>query len=220
MSKKYLALIAILSSLSTFAQVQVRDEPRHHNVFENGYVRLLDVFLGPHDTTQFHVHSTPSVFTTFTKTATGSQLLSGQPSGDLSTAGNSWYDSLSTPRIHRVWNMDTGWFHVMDIELVGTKPRNDQPVLQDPFLKLFFNKPLANGYRLELQKDSHVELPSSAIGYLLLSIGPAWIEYKTNDHVQLRLMKGGHYIWIEPGKSFSFASRMDSPSSFVLLQLK
>ena len=97
----------------TKAQVAVRDEPRHHNVFENGYVRILDVFLAPHDTTQFHVHNTPSVFTTFTKTATGSQTTSGQPSGDLSVAGRSWYDSLSTPRIHRVWNEDTTWFHVM-----------------------------------------------------------------------------------------------------------
>ena len=202
------------------AQVPVRDEPRHHNVFENSYVRLLDVFLSPHDTTQFHVHNTPSVFTTFTKTATGSQLISGQPSGDLSVAGNSWYDSLSTPRIHRVWNEDTTWFHVMDIELIAGKPHSDQPVLQSPLLNLFFNKPLANGYRLELQPDNRVELPASAVGYLLLSIGHAAIEYRTNDYMQHRIMKSGHYIWIEPGKSFSFTSQTNTTSSFVLLQLK
>jgi len=220
MRKKYFVVIILFSSLLTAAQVPVRDEPRHHNVFENSYVRLLDVFLSPHDTTQFHVHNTPSVFTTFTKTATGSQLISGQPSGDLSVAGNSWYDSLSTPRIHRVWNEDTTWFHVMDIELIAGKPHSDQPVLQNPFLKLFFNKSLANGYRLELQQDNRVELPASAVGYLLLSIGHAVIEYKTNDYMQHRIMKSGHYIWIEPGNSFSFISQTNTPSSFVLLQLK
>ena len=220
MRKKYLVVIILFSSLLTAAQVAVRDEPRHHLVFENDYVRLLDVFLSPHDTTQFHVHSTPSVFTTFTKTATGSQLISGQPSGDLSVAGNSWYDSLSTPRIHRVWNEDTTWFHVMDIELIGGKPHSSQPVLEDPFLKLYFNEPPANGYRLELQPGNRLELPASSIGYLLLSIGHAVIEYKTNDHVQHRIMKSGHYIWIEPGKSFSFAAQTNTPSSFVLLQLK
>ena len=220
MRKKYLVVIILFSSLLTAAQVAVRDEPRHHLVFENDYVRLLDVFLSPHDTTQFHVHSTPSVFTTFTKTATGSQLISGQPSGDLSVAGKSWYDSLSTPRIHRVWNEDTTWFHVMDIELIGGKPHSSQPVLKDPFLKLYFNEPPANGYRLELQPGNRLELPASSIGYLLLSIGHAVIEYKTNDHVQHRIMKSGHYIWIEPGKSFSFAAQTNTPSSFVLLQLK
>jgi hypothetical protein len=220
MLKKNLVVIILLGCLSTTAQVPVRDEPRHHNVFENGYVRLLDVFLGPHDTTQFHVHNTPSVFTTFTKTATGSRLVSGQPSGDLSVAGKSWYDSLATPRIHRVWNEDTAWFHVMDIELVAGKPQGDQPVLQDPVLKLYFKEPLANGYRLELQRGSSVNLPASSIGYLLLSIGHAVIEYRANDHIGNRIMKGGHYVWIEPGKPFSFTSQTNTSSSFVLLQLK
>jgi len=220
MPKKFFVVIALFSSLFTAAQVAVRDEPRHHNVFENSYVRILDVFLAPHDTTQFHVHNTPSVFTTFTKTATGSQLVSGQPSGDLSVPGKSWYDSLSTPRIHRVWNEDTVWFHVMDIELVAGTPHSNQPVLQHPLLKLYFNERLANGYRLDLQSHTRIELPSSAIGYLLLSIGDAAIEYTTNDHVQRRVMKSGHYRWIEPGKAFSFTSQTSTPSSFVLLQLK
>ncbi|HEV8504832.1 MAG TPA: hypothetical protein VGQ53_05520 [Chitinophagaceae bacterium] len=220
MLKKNLVIISLFLYLSNSAQVPVRDEPRHHNVFENSYIRLLDVFLGPHDTTQFHVHNTPSVFTTFTKTATGSQLVSGQPTGDLSTAGKSWYDSLSTPRIHRVWNEDTVWFHVMDIEFVAGKPHGDQHALQDPLLKLYFDEPLANGYRVELQTGTRVNLPASSIGYLLLSVGYAIIEYKTNDHMQHRIMKSGHYIWIDPGKSFSFTSRANTPSSFVLLQLK
>ena len=220
MQKKYFGIVTLLLSLLTAAQVPVREEPRHHLVFENDQIRILDVFLAPYDTTQFHVHNTPSVFTTFTKTATGSQLISGHPSGDLSVAGNSWYDSLSTPRIHRVWNEDTAWFHVMDIELIAGKPHSDQPILQGPFLKLFFNKPLANGYRLEMQPGSRLELPASAIGYLLLSIGPAVINYKTNDYIQHRVMKSGHYVWIDPGKVFSMASDGNTSASFVILQLK
>jgi hypothetical protein len=220
MQKRYFVVATFFLSLLTAAQVPVRDEPRHHNVFENSYVRLLDVFLGPHDTTQFHVHATPSVFTTFTKTATGSQLISGQPSGDLSVAGRSWYDSLSTPRIHRVWNEDTTWFHVMDIELVAGKPQSTPGVLQDTLLKLYFNEPLANGYRVQLEACKHIELPVSATGYLLLSISNAVIEYKVNDYTQRRIMKSGHYLWIEPGKSFSLGSSGNTTASFVVLQLK
>ena len=220
MQKKYVAFITLLLCVSATAQVPVRDEPRHHNVFENSYVRLLDVFLAPHDTTQFHVHNTPSVFTTFTKTATGSQLVSGQPTGDLSVAGKSWYDSLATPRIHRVWNEDTTWFHVMDIELVGGKPHSSPAILKDPLLKSYFNEPLANGYRLQLEKGNHIELPMSSTGYLLVSIEDAEIDYKVNDYAQRRIMKGGHYIWIDPGKSFSITSGGNAVASFVVLQLK
>ena len=108
----------------------------------------------------------------------------------------------------------------MDIELIAGKPHSDQPVLQSPLLKLFFNKPLANGYRLEMQPGSRLELPASAIGYLLLSIGPAVINYKSNDYIQHRVMKGGHYVWIDPGKAFSMASDGNTSASFVILQLK
>src|SRR5689334_22094332 len=107
MQKIYFFIAAIFLSQLTTAQPAVRNEPRHHNVFENDYVRILDVFLPPHDTTQFHIHNTPSVFIMLTKTSTGSQLAGKQPSKDVSVAGSFWYDSLVTPRIHRVWNEDS-----------------------------------------------------------------------------------------------------------------
>ena len=49
MSNKYFVVVSLFASLSLKAQVPVRDEPRHHNVFENNYVRLLDVFVSPHE---------------------------------------------------------------------------------------------------------------------------------------------------------------------------
>jgi hypothetical protein len=108
----------------------------------------------------------------------------------------------------------------MDIELIAGNKTSNQSVLQNHFLKLFFNAPLANGYRVELQKNDRVELPASPIGYLLLSVGPAVIDYRTIDHAQHRVMKGGHYIWVDPGEQFSFTSQANTSSSFVLLQLK
>ena len=218
--KLYFIVAVNFSFVLTTAQPAVRNEPRHHNVFENDYIRILDVFVAPHDTTQFHIHSTPSVFITLTKTATGSQLTGGQPVKDISVAGYSWYDSLVTPRIHRVWNEDSTWFHPMDIELIAGKPHSSQPVLQNAFLQLFFNAPLANGYHLQLQTGKNIELPVSAAGYLLLSSGDAIIEYKVNDYIQHRSMKSGHYLWIEPGKLFLMTSDGKTPAGFLLLQLK
>ena len=146
MQKLFLLLHSCFFIFIITAQIAVRNEPRHHNVFENDYVRILDVFLAPHDTTQFHIHNTPSVFVIYTKTATGSQLKSGQPTKDLSKAGSFWYDSLATPRIHRVWNEDSVWFHVMDIELVKKDHIAILLVLKDPLLQLSFNEQQANGY--------------------------------------------------------------------------
>lgn len=219
MQKLYFIIAISFSSVLINAQPAVRNEPRHHNVFENDYIRILDVFIPPHDTTQFHIHNTPSVFITLTKTATGSQLTGGQPVKDISVAGYCWYDSLVTPRIHRVWNEDSTWFHPMDIELIAGKPHSGQPVLQNAFLQLFFNAPLANGYHLQLQPGKNIELPVSA-GYLLVSAGDVVVEYKMNDYIQHRIMKSGHYLWIEPGKPFSITSDGKTPAGFLLLQLK
>ena len=133
MTKMIFIATAMCSTMFSVAQVPVKHEPRHHNVFENEYVRILDVHFGPKDTTLYHVHSTPSVFYTFTKTITTQQLM-GRPAGrgSLSSIGAPSYDSLGTPRIHRVWNEDTTWFHVMDIELTVGKPTTNPAVLQHP----------------------------------------------------------------------------------------
>jgi hypothetical protein len=215
-------LIVLLFSCGHFsrAQVPVKYEPRHHNLFENEYIRVLDVNIGPRDTTLFHVHNTPSVFFTFTKTSTTSQLIGREPSrSTVSNPGPPSYDSLGTPRIHRVWNNDTTWFHVMDIELKGEKPKTNQPVLQHPLLTLAFNRYLANGYRLQLKAGDSIDLPSTTAGYLLVSQGDGEIQIQEGNSKQLRFMKPGHYIWIESGKTFS-VKNSGTLLNLMLLQLK
>ncbi|MES1217363.1 MAG: hypothetical protein ABUT20_17765, partial [Bacteroidota bacterium] len=127
MQKNVFTILCICCGMFAHTQVAVRDEPRHHNVFENEFVRILDVYISPGDTTQFHIHSTPYVFLSFTKTMTGSQLIGQSPGrSSISVPGSPYYDSLAKPRIHRVWNEDSIWFHVMDIELTGGKPRHTE----------------------------------------------------------------------------------------------
>jgi hypothetical protein len=130
------------------------------------------------------------------------------------------YDSLNTPRIHRVWNEDTGWFHVMDVELTNTKQKKDIAVLQNTALKLLFNEQQVNGYNIELKAANNLQLPSSASGYLLVSKTASNIEFEINNAVQNRIIKPAHYIWIEAGKSFSLKSNGNQPANFVLLQFK
>lgn len=221
MLKYFFTIIAIYPGMFAAAQVPVRYEYRHHNVFENEYVRVLDVYIAPSDTTQFHIHSTPSVFLSFTKTITGSQLMGQSPArSNTSVPGRPSYDSLGIPRIHRVWNEDSTWFHVMDIELTGGKPRSNEPELQSPFLTKVFDRFLANAYNVQLPAGESLQLPVSGIGYLLVSHGAAGINYHINNSTQHRFMKAGHYIWIESGKISSLTADSNTPAAFMLLQLK
>jgi hypothetical protein len=214
--------IIIVSSFGCYVSGQpaVRNEPRHHNVFENDYVRVLDVWVPPNDTTQFHIHATPSVFIMLTKTVTGAQLMGQQPVRSISVAGSSWYDSLVTPRVHRVWNDDTTWFHPMDIELLAGKPRSNEPVLQNSGIQLLFDEALVRGYHVELTTSGSFKLPSSKTGYLLVSLNESSLTLRSGDGLQHRLMKSGHYCWINAGREISLSTSNNTLSTFTLLQLK
>ena len=219
--RKYLLLIsALCSTILVSAQVQVRNEPRHHNVFENEFFRILDVHLGPGDTTLYHLHNTPSVFIVFTNTNVGSQLIGQQSQKGANITGEVSYDNLNTPRTHRVWNADTSWFHVMDIELTSTKQKKNIADLQNSALKLLFNKQQVNGYNLELKAATNIQLPPSTDGYLLISKSESIIEFKIDEAVQDRIMKPSHYIWIEAGKKISIKNMDSKAANFVLLQFK
>lgn len=217
-------LFVILANLFVnmcFTQVAVRNEPRHHNVFENDFVRVLDVFIPPGDTTQFHVHATPSLFIPFTTAKTASQIMGAQLlPGSNSLPGAAWYDSLVVSRIHRVWNEDSTWYHVMDVELTGGKPRSNLQPIIEPGFQLLYNKPLANIYKLTLQAMSTVELPLSANGYLLISTADAAIDCHINGTIQHRVMKAGHYTWIQSTGVSTLTTQDNSPETLLLLQLK
>ena len=220
MQRYILLTVAITCSIVITAQIHVRDEPRHHNVFENEFIRILDVYLAPGDTTLYHLHNTPSVFIMFTNTNVGSQIIGKQSQKGANITGEVSYDNLNTPRTHRVWNEDTSWFHVMDIELTSTKQKKNIAVLQNSAFKLLFNEQQVNGYSIELKASSHMQLLPSASGYLLISKSKSAIEFKIDDAVQNRILKPSHYIWIEPGNKFGIKNMDNKAANFVLLQFK
>ena len=172
MRQPILLVTGLMLSLAARTQVQVSEEPRHHKVIANEWVRVLDVHIPPHDTTLMHKHSTPSVFIVLSNTRTGSQVLV-EPGKPAFAAGNIWFESFEEkPRIHRVWNEDTIEFHVMDIEL----PHSPNPAgnaMDPPFSKLLFDAKPARVYRLTLPPGQHQALPRSTSPILVVGLsGP------------------------------------------------
>jgi len=156
----------------------------------------------------------------FTNTNVGSQLIGKQSQKGANIPGEVSYDNLNTPRTHRVWNEDTSWFHVMDIELTSIKQKKNIAVLQNSALKLLFNEQQVIGYNIELKAAGNIQLPASANGYLLISKSETVIELNINDAIQDRIMKPSHYIWIEAEKKFSIKIMNSQPANFALLQFK
>jgi hypothetical protein len=177
------------------AQVLVKDEPRHKNVFENEFVRVLDVRIQPGDTTLFHIHETPSVFVAFTNTAIGSQLWDQPGIQSYTKQGDVSYESFfPKPRIHRVWNSDTTEFHVMDIEILA--PTKDTTALanQNPNLVPAFDSKKAKAYNVKISSRKRVKLETTRNPMLLVVFSGELDLTDFNNTVKIR---SGSFHWVE-----------------------
>lgn len=212
--------IVLVNTFAIKAQVPVRNEPRHHPVFQNSYIRLLDVWIPPGDTSLFHIHATPSLFVILSNTYTGSQIMGEGWVNNHNNAGTTWYRSFSPDTlIHRVCNSDTVPFHVNDIELLSAYDNNN--VIGNtpfPFTQLFSNEK-AIAYRLSDSsfKKQIIKNRGPLVAELIKGERLIFHDLKTNLSTE---MKAGKYLYIEPGTSFYFDAKGSSAINMVIFEIR
>lgn len=210
----------VLCLLTVKAQLQVSQEPFHRPVLQNKYIRLLDVWLQPNDTTQFHVHSIPSLFIYLTKNNTASQVNGKEWVNQLSEPGKAWYRSFSPDTlVHRVANVDTVPFHVNDIEILSSYNQTGAPGLKP----LPFNILLQNDKALvyELSNESIEQKITAGHGPLIAElISGEGIRFHDIKSMKSREIKAGQYVYIEPGKPFYFSKVNNKAIKMLLLEIK
>lgn len=207
-------VVLMAGALSSSAQIQVSEEPRHHKVFENAWVRVLDVHVPPGDTSLMHKHSTPSVFIVLTNTKTGSQTIVEPTKMNLSD-GHIWFEGFyDKPRIHRVWNSDTSEFHVMDMELLNKNPQPiDLPLDNKAFTLLFDEKPV-RGYRLTLSAGGSIQVPSRKASLLAVMLTDGMVTVNDKSFV-----KKGDYLFVAAGKPVTILNK-GTEQRLALFELK
>ena len=220
MNKKRFLILFILVAIPLIAsaQVQVRLEPRHKNVFENKYLRLLDVHIVPGDTSQFHIHSTPSFFLRYTNSNVWTQTKGQDWTQSLRAPGAPSYDSfMNDTLIHRVANSDTVAFHVTDIELLA------------PYHSSHQIKPLPFEVLLENEKVFAYRVSNSLMDQKIISKrGPIIAQLIEGDKIlvhdkktkKTEEIKKGGYLYIKPESSFYFTAPVDEKINLVLLEIK
>ena len=219
MVKKNLLTFLFITSFfaNAQAQVPVREEPRHKPVLLNKYIRLLDVWLPPGDTTMFHIHATPSLFVVLTNTLTTSQVMGGTWISDRSVAGKTWYRTfIPDTLVHRVANIDTVSFHVNDIEILSS------------FDALSHKAPIAYPVIFSNEKAIAYQLTKSSVnGKVIKGRGPIIAELITGvaefhdlDAKTVTAMQAGKYLYISPGNSFYFAPSGNGEMNMIVFEIK
>jgi hypothetical protein len=155
--------------------IPVVDEPSHRKVFENAFLRVLDVQLAPGATSLFHWHVAPSVIIYLTPSTNRAETW---PKREIITReltpGQSRYAPYDEkPLAHRVTNTGAGLFRVFDIELLQ-RPAAPAPLSPLPaaHVKLQWEERLARGAGIVLAVGEHAVFPASpAARFLVVTAG-------------------------------------------------
>jgi len=215
----FLLLLNVVVARFCSAQVvPVSKEPMHHNVFENSFLRVLDVHVLPGDTTLFHKHETPSVFIVLTPVKTGSEVIieDGKSTALSKDAAISFESFARSPRVHRVWNEDSIEFHVMDVEILNKDPRDIQSYPTQPGLRLLFDEKTVRGYRLTLNPNSKITVPSPGPS-LVVCLDNGLKNVKLN---KTSLWKKGDFLFLPAGEQLVFDNKDEASFSFAVIEIK
>ena len=218
--KKYLSswsiLYLVFSIPTVCAQIPVGKDPFHKIVFENKFVRVLDLVVSGRDTTTTHVHSAASVVVFLTKSSVAIQA-PGETAVvtkvDNGTVVYRPYDE--TPATHKVWSQDGSTMRCMVIEIQQGSARHDGQPISEPNAKLLFNRKLVNVYDLKMSPaDTFLLGPSSCPYFLLNMSGPleASLSGKKN------LLTAGDFVFIPARSQVTLRASEDNKSIFIQLK--
>jgi hypothetical protein len=99
--------------------VPVEQEPHHHLVFANQYVRVLEVIVPAGEMTLYHQHSLDNVAVLLSDTTLKNQVPGEDWTERPVTHGSVGFRAgTKTPYTHRIMNTGTVVFHVLDVQVL------------------------------------------------------------------------------------------------------
>jgi len=111
-----LALILCLALADAERAVPVANEPRHHVVYQNDWVRVIDAFFPVGDTTFYHTHDRDNVPICLAGGSMTTQPLGGTPQPGTAHAGGVGFARASYT--HKIANVGQTDLHFLDVEIL------------------------------------------------------------------------------------------------------
>jgi len=190
---------SLLGAHSATAQdptVPVEQEPAHQTVFQNRYLQVFRVRLAPGQATLMHTHARDDAAVRLSVATTTTQDL-GQPEG---TAGTSAVGSVSarnnerTPTTHRVRNVGTTQFDVMDVQALERPAGPEGPALVTPAAE----NPRMRVYRFELEPGERSAEHTHTRPYLRVAATEIDLETSEPGRAGRRdRLEVGAFEWVE-----------------------
>jgi hypothetical protein len=205
--------------------VPVESAPFHLEVFENEYVRFLNVLIPPGKVGAYHRHSIDFAWVTVEATDRLEITVLDKPmelaslkSGQVVFSGYS-----KAPLIHQVANAGQTSFHVIGIEILDSHPGRFSPSTRAdvPAYTSVLDNERVRGWRLVLQAgESAAVISQTAPGIRMVVQGGDTVESAGDkpDH-ELNLVRGD-FVWQAGGTTRAVRNVGTSPVEWVEFELK
>jgi quercetin dioxygenase-like cupin family protein len=209
----------LFSASITTAQIPVEQEPHHKILFENGYVRVIDLHIAPGDTTLVHTHNAASVVVFISSSTFGIQNVGEPPVETPVRPGDVIYRAYDEkPVVHTVWNPARSMFHCLVVELISDHPaKNNKSIISLPGLQFQWQQKLVSAYKFEIEKGKPYDIPGSDLAYLLIDFsGIATVASGANR----RSLQPGDFVFFPPQSKIKIDGMDTENAGCVLLELE
>jgi quercetin dioxygenase-like cupin family protein len=186
--------------------VPVHQEPRHRLVLEDAELKLLDVQILPGDTTLYHTHSSPILYTHI-GTRTGP--------ADGNVTSNTAY--LDEPLTHQVTNQGDHLFRIVALVHYGpgdhsgaaTRPEGirAEPQVENPWFR---------SYRIELAPGEETPLHRHRHPAVVIQVSEGRVEVSRENGLGAELARIAEWTWREAESPYRIRNVGATPVAVVV----
>lgn len=202
--------------------VPVEYEPHHQPVYENNWVRVLDVRVPAGDSTLYHIHEHPMMGVVIMTARQWDQRPGMNPSSPTLAVGqviNNFRNPF--PYTHRVVNADTMPFRYIAVELLHAFGISAPPMANGSRVQLVDDGPLARVYRIALASGQSAHLGAQPDLLVQVSDGKVQLEGASASAKSTNTGSGaGAWWWRGPGARNTVRNVGSEPVELVEIDIR
>jgi quercetin dioxygenase-like cupin family protein len=214
-----LALAAAAAMGQDAAPVPVEKEPHHKTVFQNDFVQAFRVNIDPGQATLMHIHSHDDGAVRL-GTFTSASDVQGQPPGKPEEAhpgGVSARNNEPNALVHRVRNVGTTPFDVIDVQVLGRPPGP----ATDPIATPAAENPKMRVYRWDLAPGATSAMHTHKRPYLIIAATDTNLKMTSPDGRSMEHpIKAGDMHWVDTEVTHSLANTGTETAVMVEFEIK
>lgn len=198
--------------------VPVEDEPRHATVLKNAFVRVFRVKIEPGTSTGMHTHAHDDAAVRLRDATVSAEILGG-PMGAPETVHPgtvSARENEGKPYTHRVHNVGTTPFDVLDVEVLKRPDGPATPPLMGPAAE----NPRMRVYRYDLEPGARSARHTHARPYLLVAATDMDLRMTSEAGSMAHHVSTGDLHWVDAAVTHAFVNEGKEKGILVEFELK